>query len=126
MAQKKRKAPVKRRQRTWTIPKLLLILGYGVIFAVLGVIFLMRQELLRVGIFGDKKVIQTPAVPSVSLPQTPTVSPRSAPLESPQTVMGLQRQAETPRSATSPPSRQSGEITAEEKQALDEILRSKR
>ena len=61
MAQKKRKAPVSRKRRSWTVPKLLLILGYGVVFVFLGVIFLMRQELFRVGIFGDKPAVRAPA-----------------------------------------------------------------
>jgi hypothetical protein len=110
MAQKKRKAPVRRKQRSWTVPKLLLILGYGVVFAFLGVIFLMRQELFRVGIFGDKPAVRAPA---------PTPAP-------PQVAKELQRQAPAPSSSTSSPSPHSAEIYPEEKQALDDILRSKR
>jgi len=110
MAQKKRKAPVSRKRRSWTVPKLLLILGYGVVFVFLGVIFLMRQELFRVGIFGDKPAVRAPA---------PTPVP-------PQVAKELQRQAPAPPSSTSSPPPHPGEITPDEKQALDDILRSKR
>lgn len=125
-AQRKRKAPVQRQQRTWTIPRMLLILGYGVIFAFLGVIFLMRQELQRVGIFGDQKAVQTPARTPVSPPGVTTQSSRPGPSASPQVAKEVPRQTTTPPSATPPSPRQPGEITADEKQALDDILRSKR
>ena len=117
MAQKKRKAPVRRKQRSWTVPKLLLILGYGIVFAFLGVIFLMRQELFRVGIFGDKPVVRAPA---------PTPAPQRSTPASPQVAKELQRQDPAPSSSTSSPSPHPAEIYPEEKQALDDILRSKR
>jgi len=125
MAQKKRKAPVRRKQRSWTVPKLLLILGYGVVFAFLGVIFLMRQELFRVGIFGDKPAVRAPAPTPAPPPGVTTESQRSTPA-SPQVAKELQRQAPAPSSSTSSPSPHSAEIYPEEKQALDDILRSKR
>jgi hypothetical protein len=123
MAQKKRKAPVRRKQRSWTVPKLLLILGYGIVFAFLGVIFLMRQELFRVGIFGDKPAVRAPA-PTPASPRGTTESQRSP--ASPQVAKEMQRQDSAPSSANSPPSPHSAEIYPEEKQALDDILRSKR
>jgi len=125
MAQKKRKAPVRRKQRSWTVPKLLLILGDGIVFAFLGVIFLMRQELFRVGIFGDKPAVRAPAPTPVPPPRGTTESQRSTPA-SPQVAKELQRQAPAPSSSNSPPSPHSAEIYPEEKQALDDILRSKR
>ena len=122
MAQRKRKVPPQRQQRTWTLPRVLLVLGYGVIIAFLGVIFLMRQELYRVGIFGDKNAAQTPARAPVSSPGATTQSPRPAPSAPSQVAKEV-----PPRQAATPSvSRQPGEITAEEKQALDDILRSKR
>ena len=117
MAQKKRKAPVSRKRRSWTVPKLLLILGYGVVFVFLGVIFLMRQELFRVGIFGDKPAVRAPAPTPVPPPRGTTES---------QVAKELQRQAPAPPSSTSSPPPHPGEITPDEKQALDDILRSKR
>jgi hypothetical protein len=123
MAQKRRKAPVSRKRRSWTVPRLLLILGYGIIFAFLGVIFLMRQELFRVGIFGDKPVVRAPA-PTPASPRGATESQGSTPA-SPQVAKEMQRQAPAPSSSNSPPSPHS-EIYPEEKQALDDILRSKR
>jgi hypothetical protein len=125
MAQKKRKTPVPRKKRSRTIPKLLLILGYGVVFAFLGVIFLMRQELFRVGIFGDKPAVRAPAPTPVPPPRGTTESQRSTPA-SPQVAKELQRQAPAPQSSTSSPPPHPGEITPDEKQALDDILRSKR
>lgn len=124
MAQKKRKAPVRRKQRSWTVPKLLLILGYGIVFAFLGVIFLMRQELFRVGIFGDKPAVRAPA-PTPAPPRVTTESQRST-SASPQVAKEVQRQAPAPSSSNLPPSPHSAEIYPEEKQALDDILRSKR
>src|SRR5260221_7888210 len=117
MTQKKRNAPVQRKPRSWSIAKLLLILGYGIVFAFLGVLLLMRQELFRVGIFGEKHAIHAP-VPTPALPPPVTTeSPRSTPLSPPQVAKELPRQA-----PASSPSRHPGEITAEEKQALDDIL----
>lgn len=126
MAQRKRKAPVQRQQRTWTIPRILLILGYSAIFAFLGILFLMRQELYRVGIFGEKKALQTPATSAVPAPRTTTAVPRSVPATAPQVTKEVPRQAAPSTSAASPSPRPSGEITAEEKRALDDILRAKR
>ena len=125
MAQKKRKAPSPRKRRSWTIPKLLLIIGYGVVFAFLGIIFLMRQELFRVGIFGDKPTVHAPAPTPKGTPQVTTESRRAAPLSPPQVEKELQR--ETPTSSSSSSATQHpGEITNDEKQALEDILRSKR
>jgi len=126
MTQRKRKAPVQRRQRTRTIPRVLLILGYGVVIAFLGVIFLMRQELYRVGIFGEKNAAQTPARAPTPSPGVTTQSSRSEPPTSPQVAKEGPRQAATPPPVTPPIQRQPGEITADEKRALDAILRSKR
>jgi len=126
MAQKKRNAPVQRKQRSWTIPKLLLILGYGVVFAFLGVLLLMRQELFRVGIFGEKPAVHAPVPMPAVLPPVTTESPRSTPLSPPQVAKELPRQAPAPSSSTSSSAQHPGEITPDEKQALDDILRSKR
>ncbi len=125
MAQKKRKAPIQRKPRSRTIAKLLLIIGYGVVFAFLGVIFLMRQELFSVGIFGDKSAVHAPAPTPAVPPPVTTESLRSTPLSPPPVAKELPRQAPVSSSSTSSASQHPGEITTDEKQALDDILRSK-
>jgi hypothetical protein len=122
MAQKKRRVPAPRKRRSWTAARFLLILGYGVVFAFLGVIYMMRQELFRVGIFGEKQAVRTPAPRPASPPQVTTESQRPASSSPPQVAK------EEPRSApsASAPSSHAGEITAAEKKALEDILRSKR
>jgi hypothetical protein len=138
MAQQKRRNPVQRQQRSWTIPRFLLVIGYGLVFAFLGTLFLMRQELLRVGIFGDKPAAPASVPPAARpwefLPRTtvappPQVTPevqRPAPAAPPQmTTEALPSRTAPPASTTASP-RHSGEITTDEKQALDDILRSKR
>ena len=125
MVQNKRKAPASRKRRSWTIPKLLLIIGYGVVFAFLGIIFLMRQELFRVGIFGDKPAVRAP-VPAPAPPRVTTEPQRSAPVSPPRVAKEVQRQTPTSSPPTSPAAQPPGEITKEEKKALDDILRSKR
>src|ERR1051325_5522738 len=89
MAQRKRRNPVRRRnpaqnqQRSWTIPRVLLVIGYGIVLAFLGTLFLMRQELLHVGIFGDKPAAPASVPPSarspqvLTEPQRPTIAPPS-------------------------------------------------
>jgi hypothetical protein len=125
MARKKRNAPVPRKQRSWTVAKFLLIIGYGAVFAFLGVIYMMRQELFRVGIFGEKKAVHTP-VPKPTPPQVTTESQRPAPSSSPQVAKEEPRQRSAPSSTPATSAAPSGEITAEEKRALEDILRSKR
>jgi hypothetical protein len=126
MVQKRRKAPTPRKRRSWTIAKLLLIIGYGIVFAFLGIIFLMRQELFRVGIFGDKPAVHTPVPAPAPPPRVTTEPQRSAPLSSPRVAKELQRQPPTSSPPTSSAAQHPGEITADEKKALDDILRSKR
>lgn len=123
MAQKKRSAPAPRKQRSWPIAKFLLIVGYGAVFAFLGVIYMMRQELFRVGIFGEKQAVHTPA-PQLTPPSQVTTEPQRPP--PPRVAKEEPRQKATPSPAPAPPAARSGEITAEEKQALEDILRSKR
>jgi len=141
MAQQKPRNPAPRRQRSWTIPRFLLIIGYGIVFAFLGTLFLMRQELLRVGIFGEKPAVLAPVPPParppqvLTEPQRPTVaSPpqgttdaqRPTPASPPQVITEVQPSPTAPPASTTSSSHPSGEITTDEKQALDDILRSKR
>lgn len=122
MSQKKRTVPFSSKQRSWTLPRLLLILGYSVVVAFLGVIYMMRQELFRVGVFGEKQAVHTPVPRPIPPPPTTTEGSRSAPPSPPQVAKELRR----PAPSASPSSQHSGEITPDEKQALEDILRSKR
>lgn len=141
MAQQKRRNPVQPRQRSWTFSRFLLVIGYGIVFAFLGTLFLMRQELMRVGIFGDKSTVPTSAPPAARPPQVltdpqrprvtlpPAVTPeveRPDPGLSPQVTSEAQPSRAAPPASTTSSPRHSGEITTDEKQALDDILRSKR
>lgn len=139
MAQQKRRNPVQRQQRPWTFSRFLLVIGYGLVIAFLGTLFLMRQELMRVGIFGDTSVAPAPppARPPQALtePQRPKVAPppavtteveRSAPAVPPHVTTEVQPSRTAPPASAPSAPRPSGEITAEEKKALDDILRSKR
>ncbi|MBM4257046.1 MAG: hypothetical protein FJ147_14255 [Deltaproteobacteria bacterium] len=126
MAQRKRSTPVPRKQRSWTLAKFLLIVGYGAVFAFLGVIYMMRQELFRVGIFGEKQAIRTP-VPQPTPPPQVLAEPQRSASPLPPPVVQERLRSNPPSSVTTrSPSAPTGEITADEKQALDDILRSKR
>ena len=94
MAASNRKKTPKRRR--WILPKLLMLLGIVVLSGILVVIFIMEQELNRIGFFGKSKRLplqppqalqqETPAAPpslsappSTSLPsQTPPPSPSAS------------------------------------------------
>jgi hypothetical protein len=140
MAQKKRRNQGQARQRTWTFSRVLLIIGYGMVIVFLGTLFLMRQELRRVGIFGDKSSPPSSVPPAVSPsqpltdPQRPTLTPppattgsqSSAPVSPPRVTTEIQPSPTSPPASTASSPARSGEFTVEEKQALEDILRSKR
>ena len=97
MAQKRRKSPAPQTQRSWTLGRMLLIIGYGIVFAVLGGIFFMRQELQRVGIFGDKPAVKAPASLPVRATPIPAETRRTTPTTPPPPVAGApQRPAVIP------------------------------
>ncbi|MGH7964196.1 MAG: hypothetical protein ACRERD_20630 [Candidatus Binatia bacterium] len=124
------------------IPKLLLLLGYTVLVAVFVALFIMQKEVHRIGLFGSEKTsVRPPTQPKASppSPQSKAAAPKekavpaaaeriqerkaAAPLEtrvrkgapSPSTTETvLQEQKETAPVA---------EITLEEKEQLDDILR---
>ncbi|MGE0825816.1 MAG: hypothetical protein AB7G75_27075 [Candidatus Binatia bacterium] len=108
MAQKKRRTPTKRKERTWTIPRVLLVIGYGAILVFLAVIVMMRLELRRVGFFDTD-------TPPVVIPPSPVAPPaKTAEVQRPQSFGAKQ----------TPPA-PGPEFTADEKRQLDEVLRSR-
>ena len=105
MAAKKqvRRAPVRRKQRRGLLPKLLLLLGYSAVLAVLGAIFFMKAELRRFGVLGGEPAVSK-TIPEQT--QHPAIT---------------KHETETARASTP----NAGEITVEEKKQLEDILRSR-
>lgn len=76
---KKKKAPAKKKPRRWIIPKILLLLGTAGLLAFIFAIFVMQQELNRLGFFTNVKrpSFQLPTFsskPSSTPPSTPHFS----------------------------------------------------
>jgi hypothetical protein len=106
MAVKKqvRRAPSRRKkQRSWRIAKLLLLLSYSAVLVVLGAIFFMKAELRRFGVLGGESNVS-----------------KSTPTQSQQTSV-TKGKTDTSTAAAS----NAGEITVEEKKQLEDILRSR-
>ena len=136
-ASNKKKAPKRRR---WILPKLLMLLGIVVLSGILVVIFIMEQELNRIGFFGKSKRLplqppqalqqETPAAPpSLSTPpstplpsQTPPPSP-SASVATPAPETGRPLPHVTGQSALSPTTSEG--ISAEDRKRLEDVLRSR-
>jgi len=99
-----RQTPSRRKkQRSWRIPTVLLLLGYSVALVALGSIFFMKTELQRFKNLGREHAI-VDAVPEKKTP-----------------VLANQQKDETRSAAAS----KTGEITSEEKKQLEDILRSR-
>ncbi len=99
-----RRTPVRRKkQRQWRLPKILLFLSYSAVLVVLGVIFFMKAELRRFGMFGGGRTVES-AAPAQGSPATAN-----------------QHKEEVKSAAAST----AGEITTEEKKQLEDILRSR-
>lgn len=146
----KRKAPAKKKSRRWIIPKLLLLLGTGGLLAFLFAIFVMGQELSRIGFFTNAKR------PSFQLPmfssEEPSTTPSTPPLSPPPGIESSPREASPPpaqgtdqsarvsgssqttedishearkRRQTLTSSRSEENLSHDDRQRLEEILRSR-
>lgn len=93
-ARKKRKAPAKKKPRRWILLKLLVLLGIGGLTAFIVAIFVMEQELNRIGFFTNVKrpLFQLPAPLRPDSPTTPETTPLAPPAS-----------VESPRQETSRP-----------------------
>lgn len=126
------------------MPRLLLLLGYTVLVTFFVALFILRKEVRRMGLFGSEKAAvssPTPARVSPSTPQgktqgrkekTPPVAEAStrerkgiAPSETAvrkETLPSVSEEIIRPQKETSPSAE---EITQDEKNRLDDILKAK-
>jgi len=112
-------AKTPRRKRRRLIPKFFLILAYAAVIAFLGGIFFLRQELRRMGFFGNESVPLSPPVqsaPATALPSA-IVTPEKTTPPPPSSL------ATTTREEPRPSPSRAEEITHDDKQQLDDILR---
>jgi hypothetical protein len=93
-ARKKRKAPAKKKPRRWILFKLLILLGIGGLTAFIIAIFVMEQELNRIGFFTHIKrpLFQLPA----PLQSDSSTTPEAAPLSPPPSVESLRQEPSQP------------------------------
>lgn len=99
-----RRAPSRRKkQRSWRIPKILLLLSYSAALVALGAIFFMKAEVQRFKNSGRERAL-VDSVPEKNTPSTAN-----------------QQKTETKTASAS----NAGEITSEEKKQLEKILRSR-
>jgi hypothetical protein len=99
---KRESTPSQRRRRSWFIPKVLLLLACVALLLFIGVILLMERELRRVGLFGED----------------------SAPASTSPLLLSPHVGKDVPRQGSSP-SAVAEELTPNDKQQLDRILRSR-
>lgn len=80
-ARKRRKAPAKKKPRRWIFLKVLMLLGIGGLTAFLIAIFVMEQELNRIGFFSRIKrpSFQLPTPSQRDSPTTPGAAPLAPP-----------------------------------------------
>jgi len=153
-ARNKTKSPAKKKRRRWILPKLLLLLGTAGLLAFIFAIFIMRQELDRIGFFTNVKR------PSFSLPTfssddssttpgPPPLSPppgiESAPQEKSQlpqqgadqsartsdstqakeTISHADRKRLQALTASPSPSRSAEDLSHDDRKSLEDVLRSR-
>jgi hypothetical protein len=111
------KTPLKKRRRM--IPKFFLVLAYAAAIAFLGGIFFLRQELRRMGFFGKENVSLSPPVQS----SPPTTFPLATATPGKTTSPPPSSPTTTAREDSRPSSPHPEEITNDDKQQLDAILR---
>ena len=99
-----KKAPARRKNRRWLMPKLLLLLACVVLIMFIGAILMMEKELRRVGLFGTES--------------TPIRSPTQA-----QAPSALLPEGTTRETKPAPPATE--EITPDDRKQLDDILRAR-
>jgi hypothetical protein len=89
-ARKKRKAPARKKPRRWVLLKLLMILGIGGLTAFIIAIFVMEQELNRIGFFTNIKLpsFQLPAPLQSDSSTTPETAPLAPPPGAGQSTRG--------------------------------------
>ncbi len=133
----KKKTP---KQRRWILPKILMLLGIVFLSGVLVAIFIMEQELNRIGFFGKSKrlplqppqAMQKDAPTAPSPPSTPpsTTPPSQTPQSSPSSSIatlapepGRPLPHVTGQSAPSPTPKEG--ISTEDRKRLEDVLRSR-
>jgi hypothetical protein len=129
-ARKKRKAPAKKKPRRWILLKLLMLLGIGGLTAFIIAIFVMEQELNRIGFFTNIKhpPFQLPA----PLQSDSSTAPESPPLTPPPSVEPSRQETSQPpaqgegQSARGPVSaRVTEDISHADKKQLQDITSSR-
>ena len=117
---KRRKAPAKRKPRRWILSKLLLLLGLGGLVAFIVALFVMEQELSRIGFFTNLKrpSLRLPAPLQNDSPAAPTVVPFSPPPQA-MSQPPAQGAGQSARESVAP--RTAEDRVREERQHLEEL-----
>ena len=128
-ARNKRKAPTRKKRRRWIIPKLLLLIGTGGLIAFLFAIFVMQQELHRIGFFTktERPSFQLPSF-STGDKQTPAanapLSPPSRIEPSPPETRQPSTQSTSQSARVSDPNRTAEELSREERKRMQALTSS--
>lgn len=116
----KKKTPRQRKPRRRLLPKILLFLGYAVVIGALSVLVMMQKELRHFGLFGQESAAVRPTVKPAKPPATkPEPTARKEAAHQPSAASPPQE-----RKATPPSPSDSEEITREEQQQLEEVLKA--
>ena len=111
----------KQRKLRRLLSKILLLLAYAAVIAVIGAIFLMKDELRRIGFFGtESAAVRAPAQPSSPSPPVGTTTREENKSSVPLPAGTAMREEAKP----SPPSAE--DLTRDDKKQLDDILRARR
>ncbi|MBI3757906.1 MAG: hypothetical protein HY267_08015 [Deltaproteobacteria bacterium] len=126
MAAANRKKTPKRRR--WILPKLFMLLGIVVLSGILVVIFIMEQELNRIGFFGKSKrlPLQPPQVLQKDAPVSPPSlsGPPSTSAPAPASDEGISAE-DRKRLEGLTSSRSPEKLSQDDRKRLEDILRSR-
>ncbi len=110
----------KQRKSQWLLSKTLLVLAYAAVIAVIVAIFLMKDELRRIGFFGtESAAVHAPAQPSSPSP------PSRTPTREESTSPALPSSGTALREETKPSPHLAEDLTRDDKKQLDDILRAR-
>jgi hypothetical protein len=136
MAGSTKKKATKRRR--WGIPKLLMLFAIGGLCGILAAIFIMQQELDRIGFFNKGKRLPLPlpqALQKEAPNTTPSTSPTSMSAPSPATSASVTARSIPPvatesstaedrkRADSSPPAPPPEKLSQDDRKSLEDILR---
>ena len=110
----------KHRKSRRLLSKILFLLTYAAVIAVIGAIFFMKDELRRIGFFGtESAAVRAPAQPSSPSPPVGTTTREESKSPAPPPAGAAMREEAKP----SP--RSAEDLTRDDRKQLDDILRAR-